>query len=61
MFIFNLTVVFTIDFLKMVPIQEQDFTERNLRQHGSKQLHQKCAMLDQLTKPTKHIEPVSSP
>jgi acid phosphatase class B len=42
-------------------LQEQDFMERNLRQRGSKQLIKKCAMLDQLTKPTVHIEPVSSP
>jgi hypothetical protein len=70
MFVFNLKVVFTPDFLKMAPIrvrfsrdflQEQDFTERNLRQRGSKQLRKKCAMLDQLTKPTLHIEPISSP
>jgi hypothetical protein len=32
-----------------------------LRQRGSKQLRKKCAMLDQLTKPTVHIEPISSP
>jgi hypothetical protein len=44
-------------------LQEQDFTERNLRQLGSKQLLKKCAMLDQLTKPTVHIlvDPISSP
>jgi hypothetical protein len=46
MFIFNLNVVFTTDFLKMAPIRvrfspEQDFTERNLRQRGSKQLRKK--------------------
>jgi hypothetical protein len=50
MFIFNLNVVFTTDFLKMAPIhvrfspgflQEQDFMERNLRQRGSKQLRKK--------------------
>jgi hypothetical protein len=41
--------------------QEQDSTERNLRQRGSKQLRKKCAMLDQLTNPTVNIEPVSSP
>jgi hypothetical protein len=41
MFIFNLIVVFTMNFLKLAPIrvqdssQEQDFTERNLLQHGS--------------------------
>jgi hypothetical protein len=53
MFIFNLNVVFTTDFLKMSPIrvrfspgilQEQDFTERNLRQRGSKQLRNKMHM-----------------
>jgi hypothetical protein len=63
MFIFNLNVVFTTDFLKMAPmrvrfsrdfLQEQDFTESNLCQGGSKQLHKKCAMLGQLTKPTVH-------
>jgi hypothetical protein len=42
-------------------LQEQDFMERNLCQRGSKQLREKCAMLDQLTKPTVHIEPISSP
>jgi hypothetical protein len=47
MFIFNLNVVFTTYFSKMAPtrvqkrLQEQDFTGRNLRQHGSKQLRKK--------------------
>jgi hypothetical protein len=50
MFLFNLNVIFTTNFLKMAPIrvrftqdflQEQDFTERNLRQRGSKQLRKK--------------------
>jgi hypothetical protein len=42
MFIFNLNVVFTTDFLKMALIrvqkllQEEDFTGRNLRQRGSR-------------------------
>jgi hypothetical protein len=42
-------------------LQEQDFTERNVRQRGSKQLHKKCAMLEKLTNQTAHIEPISSP
>jgi hypothetical protein len=42
-------------------LQEQDFTERNVRQRGSKQLYKKMPMLDQLTKPTVHIEPIFPP
>jgi hypothetical protein len=71
MFIFNLNVVFTTDFLKMEPIrvrfiardflQEQDFTERICASVVRNNYEKKCAMLDQLTKPTVHIEPVSSP
>jgi hypothetical protein len=50
MFIFNLNVVFTTDFLKMAPIHVRfspgfppgaGFHERNLRQRGSKQLRKK--------------------
>jgi hypothetical protein len=47
MFIFNLNAVFTTYFSKMAPtrvqklLQEQDFTGRNLRQRGSKQLRKK--------------------
>jgi hypothetical protein len=50
MFIFNLNVVFTTDFLKMAPNSVRfspgfslgaGFTERNLRKRGSKQLRKK--------------------
>jgi ribosomal protein S6 len=47
MFIYNLSVVFTTNLSNMAPtrvkkrLQEQDFTGRNLRQRGSKQLRKK--------------------
>jgi hypothetical protein len=66
MFIFNLNVVFTTNFLKMAPIRVRfspgfppggGICASVVRNNYVK----KCAMLDQLTKPTVHIEPISSP
>jgi hypothetical protein len=70
MFIFNLNVVFTTDFLKMALICvrfSQGFPRSRISRRGicasvvQNNYVKKCAMLDQLTKPTVHIEPVSSP
>jgi hypothetical protein len=70
MFIFNLNVGFTTDFLKMAPIRVRfspgfppgaGFHERNLASMVRNNYVKKCAMLDQLTKPTVHIAPISSP
>jgi hypothetical protein len=65
MFIFNFNVVFTTHVLKVAPIRVRfspGFPPGGICASVVRNNYvKKCAMLDQLTNPTVHIEPVSSP